>query len=149
VHAHICAKVSSVVIVHGKLCSKMTFEKHCTGWRRSRECLKLQVTFRKRDTNYRALLQKMTYTDKASYGSSPPCSVGVRRVSQENSQENYFVFSRESFLNLKRILSDSKENSVPFSRIFFRILKNISFLFSREFSLNLKRILSQSQENSF
>jgi len=36
----------------------------CTGWRR---CLKLQVSFRKRARNYRALLQKMTYKDKASY----------------------------------------------------------------------------------
>ena len=25
-------------------------------------------------TNFRALLRKMTYEDKASYGSSPPCS---------------------------------------------------------------------------
>ena len=32
---------------------------------------KLQVFFRKRATNYRALLQKMTCEDKASYGSSP------------------------------------------------------------------------------
>jgi len=30
--------------------------------------------FRKRATNYWALLQKMTYNDKASHGSSPPCS---------------------------------------------------------------------------
>jgi len=33
----------------------------------------LQVIFRKRATNYRALLRKMTCKDKASYGSSPPC----------------------------------------------------------------------------
>ena len=36
--------------------------------------LKLQVIFRKRAMNYRALLRKITYRDKASYGSSPPCS---------------------------------------------------------------------------
>ena len=30
------------------------------GWRRPRGCLKLQVIFRKRATNYRALLRKMT-----------------------------------------------------------------------------------------
>ena len=29
-------------------------------------CLRLQVIFRKRATNYRALLRKMTYKDKAS-----------------------------------------------------------------------------------
>ena len=39
-----------------------------TGWRRPIGCLKLQVMFRKRATNYRALLQKMTFKDKASYG---------------------------------------------------------------------------------
>jgi len=43
----------------------------CTGWRRPIGFLKLQVIFRKRATNYRALLRKMTYEDKASYGSSP------------------------------------------------------------------------------
>jgi len=45
-----------------------------TGWRRRRGCLKLQVIFRKRATNYRALLRKITYRDKASYDSTPPCS---------------------------------------------------------------------------
>ena len=43
------------------------------GWRRPIGCLKLQAIFRKRATNYRVLLQKMTYKDKASYESSPPC----------------------------------------------------------------------------
>jgi len=43
------------------------------GWRRPIGCLKVQVIFRKRATNYRALLRKMTYEDKASNGSSPPC----------------------------------------------------------------------------
>jgi len=33
-----------------------------------------EVLFRKRATNHRALLRKMTYKDKASYGSSPPCN---------------------------------------------------------------------------
>jgi len=37
-------------------------------------CLKLQVIFRERATNYRALLRKMTYKDKASYEPSPPCT---------------------------------------------------------------------------
>jgi len=35
----------------------------------------LQVIFRKRATNYRALLRKMTYEDKASYDSTPPCKI--------------------------------------------------------------------------
>ena len=33
----------------------------------------MQVTFRKRATNYRTLLQKVANEDKASYGSLPPC----------------------------------------------------------------------------
>jgi len=42
-------------------------------------CHKLQVISRgKRATNYRALLQKMTYEDKASYNSTPPCSTATR-----------------------------------------------------------------------
>jgi len=35
--------------------------------------IKLQVIFHKRATNYGALLRKMTFRDKVSYGSSPPC----------------------------------------------------------------------------
>jgi len=46
-----------------------------TGWRRPIGCLKLQVIFRKRATNYRALFREMTYKDKASHGCSPPCNV--------------------------------------------------------------------------
>jgi len=48
-----------------------------TGWQRPLRCLKLQVGFRKRATNYRALLREMTHTDKASYGSLPLCSYCV------------------------------------------------------------------------
>ena len=43
-------------------------------WRRPVGCLKLQVIFRRRATNYWALLRKMTFTDKASYGSLSPCT---------------------------------------------------------------------------
>ena len=46
-----------------------------TGWRRPIGCLELQVIFCKRATNYRALLRKMTYEDKASYASTPPCTI--------------------------------------------------------------------------
>ena len=47
----------------------------CTRWRRPIGRLKLQVIFRTRATSYRALLRKMTYTDKASYDAAPPCSL--------------------------------------------------------------------------
>jgi len=53
---------------------------HDTGWRRLIECLKSQVILRKRATNYRALLREMTYKDKASYGSSPPCTTRLSLI---------------------------------------------------------------------
>ena len=46
-----------------------------TGLQRCRGFLNLHVSFCKRAMNYRALLRKMTYEDKASYRSSPPCCV--------------------------------------------------------------------------
>jgi len=45
----------------------------CTGWRRLIESSNLQIIFHKRATKYRSLLPKMTYKDKGSYESSPPC----------------------------------------------------------------------------
>ena len=48
-----------------------------TGWRRLSAFLKVHVIFRKRATNYRALLRKMTYEDKASYDSTPPYNASV------------------------------------------------------------------------
>jgi len=47
---------------------------YLTKWRRCTGCLRLQVTFRKRATNHRALLRKMTSNAKASCGSSPRCT---------------------------------------------------------------------------
>ena len=44
-----------------------------TEWPKCIECFKLQVSFRKRATNYRALFRNMSYKDEASYASSPPC----------------------------------------------------------------------------
>ena len=46
-----------------------------TGWRRLIGSPKLQIIFHKRATKYRALLRKMTYKDKGSYESSPPCTL--------------------------------------------------------------------------
>jgi len=46
---------------------------YTTGWRRVIGCLISYITFRKLATDYRALLRKMTYPDKASYDSMPPC----------------------------------------------------------------------------
>jgi len=45
-----------------------------TGWRRLVGSPKLQIIFHKRATKYKSLLRKMTYKDKGSYESSPPCT---------------------------------------------------------------------------
>jgi len=44
-----------------------------TGWSRLKGCFKLLVIRGKRPTKYRTLLRKLTYKDKASYDSTPPC----------------------------------------------------------------------------
>jgi len=55
------------------------FSKHyswpCTGWRRLIGSPKLQIIFHKRATKYRSLLRKITYKDKGSYESLPPCTL--------------------------------------------------------------------------
>jgi len=43
------------------------------GWRRLIGSPKLQIILHKRAPKYRSLLRKMTYKDKGSYESSPPC----------------------------------------------------------------------------
>jgi len=54
--------------------------KATTGWRRLIGSPKLQIISHKRATKYRSLLQKMTYEDKGSYESSPPCTVKKDRL---------------------------------------------------------------------
>ena len=49
-----------------------------TGWRRLIGSLKLQIIFHKRATKYGSLLRKMTYIDKGSYESLPPCNTRMR-----------------------------------------------------------------------
>jgi len=49
------------------------YARYHTGWRRLIGCPKLQIILHKRATKYRSLLRKMTYIDKGSHESSPPC----------------------------------------------------------------------------
>jgi len=49
------------------------FKAECTGRGRCIGCLKLQVSFCKKANKHRALSEKETSKDKASYASSPPC----------------------------------------------------------------------------
>jgi len=80
--ASVCKKVRVRVCVYVCVCACVCVcvrVSECTFWvcNSDSTCIhiyiKLQFIFRKRATNYRALLQKMTYKDKASCGSSPPC----------------------------------------------------------------------------
>ena len=48
-----------------------------TGWRGVIGCLNLHVIFRKRATNYRAVLRETTYEDQAHYDSTPPCTYSL------------------------------------------------------------------------
>jgi len=68
----VCVHVVRAVCVH--VVRAVCVHVVSTGWRRPIRCLKLQVIFRKRATNYRALLRKMTCKNKASYGFAPPCT---------------------------------------------------------------------------
>ena len=76
VRAHMCnvtrmnAVMAQYACVMAYVCN-ITHE--CTGWRRLIGSPKLQIIFHKRATKYRSLLWKMTYEDKGSYESSPPC----------------------------------------------------------------------------
>jgi len=45
-----------------------------TAWRRLIGSLKLQISLQKRATRYISILRKMTYKDKGSCESSPPCT---------------------------------------------------------------------------
>ena len=62
-----------------------------TGWRRCIGCLNLQVSLCKRATNYRALLRKMTYEDKASYVFPPPSTVSLFRGLNEYVHRSLWV----------------------------------------------------------
>jgi len=57
-----------------------THDARNTRWRRVLGCLKLQVIFCRRAANSRGCLQKMTYQDKASCDSRPPCNKHVDSV---------------------------------------------------------------------
>ena len=62
--------------IHRFCMSSELIDSFCTstGWRRLIGSPKLQIIFHKRATKYRSLLRKMTYKDKGSYESLPPCT---------------------------------------------------------------------------
>jgi len=60
IHVYICMCVY-IIYIHILICMYI--------------CQQPWPEFRKRATNYRALLRKMTSEDKASYNSTPPCTI--------------------------------------------------------------------------
>ena len=63
-------------VAHTSTCTRL---ERRTRWRNPVEGLESQVSFRKRASTCRILLQKMTYKDKESYGPVTPCN--IRRMS--------------------------------------------------------------------
>ena len=63
----------------------------------------MQVIFRKRATNCRALLRKMNYENKATYDSTPPCMAlswtCVGCVSQVSTQNTFYFFGCATHYN--------------------------------------------------
>jgi len=62
----------------------------------------MQVSLRKRATNYRALLRKRTYQDMASYASSPPCTcftVNTARATNEKRKFNHILLETNLIQN--------------------------------------------------
>ena len=84
IYEYICINTYMCISIQGKM-KNATQSKLSqlliiiTGWRRPIGCLKVQVISHKRAINYMALLRKMTYKDKASYGSSPPCTIKYKQ----------------------------------------------------------------------
>ena len=78
-HVCLCVCVSlCVVCIQSIWCFVNTHTYKSNGYRVAKtpiRCLKLQVIFHKRATNYRALCRKMTCSDTTSYGASPPCTM--------------------------------------------------------------------------
>ena len=62
-----CMYVRMYESMYMYVCTYVRYYVRCKG------CLKLQVSFCKRATNYRALLRKMTYKVQASYAFLPTC----------------------------------------------------------------------------
>ena len=73
VRVFVCVCVCIYIHVYISVYIYMIIHKSAgTGWRRLIGCLKLQVIFRKRATNYRALWRKMTHEQRHPMGLRHP-----------------------------------------------------------------------------
>jgi len=85
-----------------------------TGWRRPIGCLMLQVIFRKRATNYRALLRKTTWKDKASKSAGHKTHPRRALVSKR-CMNMIYIHHVHSFYGINMNLSVSLCLSLPLS----------------------------------
>ena len=89
-----------------------------TGWRRLMGCLNLHVIFRKRTTNYRALLRKMTCEDKAFYEFTPPgIKTRIHILSLTLSLSLSLCIERESQREHVYVSLDTKAASISMSHV--------------------------------
>jgi len=72
-----------------------------TGWRRLIGSPKLQIIFQKRTAKYRSLLREMTYKDKGSYESLPPCR-SVRARNQMFAMQSINVLYNILYSQIKK-----------------------------------------------
>jgi len=78
---------------HGVKHTHIDSNTHTNSWYRvvkTHRMLRLHVIFRKRATNYMALLRKMIYKDKASYDSTPPCTY-KRDILRRNCMSTLYI----------------------------------------------------------
>ena len=107
-----------------------------TEWRRCTGYRKLQISFRKRATNYRALLRKMTYKDKASYGPSPICTSNSARGNARARSHTHSGARRRRRLELEILIFQYhlKNNSHHVGKNRFWSLQRVMFNVASAFS---------------
>jgi len=83
IYVHICVNICVRENVRGNarfVGTIILWERHnyITGWQKLTGTPTMQIIFHKRATKYRSILRKMTYKDKVSYESLPPCTCNSR-----------------------------------------------------------------------
>jgi len=94
----------------------------------------MEDIFRKRATNCRALLRKMTYEDKASYGSSPLCTriidtrvitcLHVAFLRKQNPQKSQMISG--SFAKIELQLKALYGSSSPCTHVITHVIAHVS-----------------------
>ena len=92
-------------------------------WRRLVGCLELQVIFRKRANDYRALLRKMARKDKASYEFSPLCALCLEREWSEDCVKVVsFTNGNSTYIYGERFFVTNENDSLLYMKIVWKWL---------------------------